>query len=171
MAIVLIGVPGAGKSTVGKLLAEELKLDFIDTDQVIEQQAGKSISDIFIQDGEAVFRKIEKQVIAQALQADDVVVSLGGGALIDEETRQSVKQRKAIWLQAGLTQAVDRVGMNRNRPLLLGNVRGQLADLMAAREPLYVECAWFAVDTNELNPSQVVEVIVEELNKVNYANN
>lgn len=161
MATVLIGVPGAGKSTVGKLLADLLGANFIDTDQVIEQEAGKSISDIFIQDGEPIFRRMEKEVIAKALTRGSDVVSLGGGALMDAETRELVKAQNTFWLQAGLSQAVDRVGMNKNRPLLLGNVRGQLADLMAAREPLYIECSKHVVDTNELSAEEVASKIYE----------
>ena len=165
MPIVLIGVPGAGKSTVGKILAEKLNLDFIDTDLVIEQQAGKSISDIFVQDGEPVFRSLEKQVVAKAISSEDCVVSVGGGALMDSQTREIVKKQECVWLQAGLSQAVDRVGMNKNRPLLLGNVRGQLADLMTAREPLYIECAKHVVDTNNMTPDQVVAQIIETVGK------
>ena len=161
MSIVLIGVPGAGKSTVGKLLAEQLGSEFIDTDVVIEQEAGKSISDIFIQDGEPHFRQLEKEVIARALLNEDAVISLGGGALMDPNTRELVKAQECFWLQAGLSQAVDRVGMNKNRPLLLGNVRGQLADLMAAREPFYIECAKHVVDTNELSAEQVATEIFQ----------
>ena len=165
MPIVLIGVPGAGKSTVGKLLAEKLNLDFVDTDLVIEKQAGKSISDIFVQDGEPVFRALEKQVVADAISNANCVVSVGGGALMDVDTRQIVKGQECVWLQAGLSQAVDRVGMNKNRPLLLGNVRGQLADLMAAREPLYIECAKHVVDTNNMTADQVVQEIIEMVGK------
>lgn len=165
MPIVLVGVPGAGKSTVGHLLAEKLNLNFVDTDLVIERQAGKSISDIFIQEGESVFRELEKQVVADAISNDDCVVSVGGGALMDAGTRELVKKQECVWLQAGLSQAVDRVGMNKNRPLLLGNVRGQLADLMAAREPLYIECAKHVVDTNNMTPVQVVEQIIETVGK------
>lgn len=165
MPIVLIGVPGAGKSTVGKLLAEKLNLDFVDTDLVIEQKAGKSISDIFVQDGEPAFRALEKQVVADAISNANCVVSVGGGALMDVDTREIVKDQECVWLQAGLSQAVDRVGMNKNRPLLLGNVRGQLADLMAAREPLYIECAKHVVDTNNMTADQVVQEIVGMVGK------
>jgi shikimate kinase len=163
--IVLVGVPGAGKTTVGKLLAKELAVEFFDSDQVIEARSGKSVSDIFTQDGEPVFRQIEHDVIAELLGSSNAVLALGGGSLGNDDTRAKVKGAKAVWLVAGLAQAVDRVGMNRNRPLLLGNVRGQLADLMAAREPLYKEVASIAVDTSKLTPSEVVAEIVSELNK------
>ena len=161
--IVLVGVPGAGKTTVGKLLAKELSLKFFDSDQVIEERAGKSVSDIFTQDGEPAFRKLEHEVIIDLLESDEVVLALGGGSLGNDETRAKVKSASAVWLVAGLAQAVDRVGMNRNRPLLLGNVRGQLADLMAAREPFYKEVASIAVDTSKLIPAEVVAEIVSKL--------
>ena len=164
--IVLVGVPGAGKTTVGKLLAKNLGIDFFDSDQVIESRAGKSVSDIFTQDGEPAFRKLEHDVIVELLDANNVVLALGGGSLGNDETRAKVKDATTVWLVAGLAQAVDRVGMNRNRPLLLGNVRGQLADLMAAREPFYKEVAAIAVDTSKLIPSEVVTEIVSELGKI-----
>ena len=164
--IVLVGVPGAGKTTVGKLLAKELGREFFDSDQVIESRAGKNVSDIFTQDGEPAFRKLEHDVIVELLGSSNAVVALGGGSLGNDETRARVKDATAVWLVAGLAQAVDRVGMNRNRPLLLGNVRGQLADLMAAREPFYREVAAIAVDTSKLIPSEVVTEIVSELGKI-----
>ena len=164
--IVLVGVPGAGKTTVGKLLAKNMGRDFFDSDQVIESRAGKSVSDIFTQDGEPAFRKLEHDVIVELLDSNNVVLALGGGSLGNDETRAKVKEATTVWLVTGLAQAVDRVGMNRNRPLLLGNVRGQLADLMTAREPLYKEVAAIAVDTSKLIPSEVVTEIVSELGKI-----
>jgi len=164
--IVLVGVPGAGKTTVGKLLAKELGLDFLDSDQVIETRSGKSVADIFTQDGEPAFRQIEHDVIIDLLDSSNTVLALGGGSLGNDDTRAKVKKAETVWLVAGLAQAVDRVGMNRNRPLLLGNVRGQLADLMAAREPLYKEVAKVAVDTSKLIPSEVVAEIVAEFKKI-----
>jgi shikimate kinase len=165
-AIVLVGVPGAGKTTVGRLLAKELGLEFFDSDQVIEARAGKSVADIFTQDGEPAFRQIEHDVVIELLDSPNAVVALGGGSLGNDETRAKVKSSSAVWLIAGLAQAVDRVGMNRNRPLLLGNVRGQLADLMAAREPFYKEVAAIGVDTSRMIPNEVVSAIVSELKKI-----
>ena len=164
--IVLVGVPGAGKTTVGKLLAKELGRDFFDSDQVIEARAGKSVSDIFTQDGEPAFREIEHDVIVDLLESNNAVLALGGGSLGNDETRAKVKDATAVWLVTGLAQAVDRVGMNRNRPLLLGNVRGQLAVLMAAREPWYKEVAAIGVDTSKLIPTEVVTEIVSELKRI-----
>lgn len=158
--IVLVGVPGAGKSTVGKLLAEQLGRKFFDSDIEIESRLGKSVSDIFTQDGELAFRETEAQVISELLTKDDLVVSLGGGSLLNEVTRELVKSNNAVWLAVNLAGAVSRVGLNRNRPLLLGNVRGQLADLMQAREPLYAEVATHKVDTSAMSASEVVTAII-----------
>lgn len=162
-ALVLVGVPGAGKSTVGKLLAEALNIPFVDTDASIEERAGKSVSDIFINDGEPAFRELEASVIADELKGSAAVLSLGGGALGSEQTRALLQEHTVIWLQTSLAQAVARVGMNRNRPLLLGNVRGQLAELMTAREPVYRDAATIAIDTSELSPAEVVAAIVAQL--------
>lgn len=159
--IVLVGVPGAGKSTVGKLLADELGREFFDSDVEIETRLGKSVSDIFTQDGEATFRENEAEVIAELLAQDKRVVSLGGGSLLNASTRALVSSSTVIWLVVNLAGAVSRVGLNRNRPLLLGNVRGQLADLMQAREPLYVEVATYRVDTSEMSASDVVTAIID----------
>jgi len=158
--IVLVGVPGAGKSTVGKLLADQLGRAFFDSDIEIESRLGKSVSDIFTQDGEATFRTCEAQVIGDLLAQDDLVISLGGGSLLNDQTRQLVQKSTVVWLGVNLAGAVSRVGLNRNRPLLLGNVRGQLADLMQAREPLYEEVATHKVDTSEMSASEVVTAII-----------
>jgi len=162
-AFVLVGVPGAGKSTVGRLLSQRLNIPFVDTDEAIEVRAGKTVSDIFIDEGEAAFRALETQTIADELQTNSVVLALGGGALGSADTRERLHGHIVIWLQATLSQAVGRVGMNRNRPLLLGNVRGQLSELMAAREPIYREAATLIVDTSELTPAQVVDVIISQI--------
>lgn len=168
-SVVLIGVPGAGKSTIGELLAAHLGMDFIDSDHVIEERAGKAISDIFTTDGEPAFRALEAQTIADVLSGPDAIVSLGGGALGNESTRELVKSHTVLWLQTGLAQAVDRVGLNRNRPLLLGNVRGQLAALMTAREPIYREAADVVVDTSELSIEQVTQAALAALAEVGIA--
>lgn len=164
--IVLIGVPGAGKTTIGELIAAHLGRTFTDSDHVIEARAGKPISDIFTQDGEATFRELEAQVIADLLTQESQVVSLGGGALGNAETRALVANHIVLWLETGLSQAVERVGMNRNRPLLLGNVRGQLSSLMTAREPIYREAAKIVVNTSDLTIAEVTHVSMVELAKI-----
>lgn len=161
--VILVGVPGAGKTTVGKILAQQLGVNFSDSDHIIEERAGKPISDIFTQDGEPAFRSLESQVIAEYVAQGSGVLALGGGAVQDESTRDVIANHDVVWLSAGLSQAVDRVGMNKNRPLLLGNVRGQLADLMAKRIPLYESVAKFTIDTNDLSPNQVADAIVEQI--------
>jgi shikimate kinase len=165
-AIVLVGVPGAGKTTVGRLLAKMLQTTFVDSDQVIEARAGKSVADIFTQDGEPAFRSLEHEVVVELIATGSGVVALGGGALGNLDTRKKVSEATAVWLVAGLAQAVERVGMNRNRPLLLGNVRGQLSDLMTAREPIYREVADVVVDTSKLTPNEVAAQIVLDLDKL-----
>lgn len=162
-AVVLVGVPGAGKSTVGKALAERLGEPFTDIDELVEQRAGKAISQIFIDDGEPAFRALEAAAIADVLSESCGVVALGGGALGNEDTRARVAGHTVVWLKANLATAVDRVGLNQNRPLLLGNVRGQLSDLMSKREPIYEAAATVSVDTSALTVEQVVDAVAEQL--------
>lgn len=161
--LVLIGVPGAGKSTVGREVALRLGREFIDIDDVIVERAGKPISDIFTDDGEPAFRALEEDVIAHVLEEGDSVVALGGGALGSPATRERVKGHTVVWLQADLPHAVARVGLNRNRPLLLGNVRGQLADLMQRREPVYRDAATVTVDTSGLTVPEVADRVISEV--------
>ena len=164
MSIVLIGIPGAGKSTVGAALARHLGTTFMDIDADIEQRIGKPIADIFTEDGEAAFRLLEAQHIATVLSNDTCgVVALGGGALGNESTRNTVANHRTVWLQADLPTAVARVGLNRNRPLLLGNVRGQLASLMERRIPVYEAAADVVVDTSGLSVDDVVARVAQAL--------
>ena len=157
--IVLVGAPGSGKSTVGALLAERLGVSFRDADAVIAERAGKSIADIFTDDGEAAFRALEEQVTAE-LVALQGVLSLGGGAVLSASTRAALRGLRVIWLRVGLTQSVKRVGLDTARPLLLGNVRGQLLKLLNERAALYAEVATDVVDTDDTTPAQVVEMIM-----------
>ncbi len=123
--IVLVGAPGSGKSTVGALLAERLGVAFRDVDAVIVGRTGKSIADIFTDDGEATFRVLEEQITTELLPLAGVL-SLGGGAVLSATTRAALRDHRVVWLKVGLAQAVKRVGLDTARPLLLGNVRGQL---------------------------------------------
>lgn len=144
---ILVGAPGAGKSTVGRRVAERLNVPFLDTDQAIEAKAGMSVADIFINQGEPEFRALEESVVAEAIAHSTGIVSLGGGALLSEATRNLVKDCTVIWLQVTASDAASRVGMTGSRPLLLGNVRGTLMKLLEERTPLYEEVADLIVDT------------------------
>lgn len=146
--VVLVGPPGAGKSTVGRLVAAELGVPFRDTDADVEAVAGKPISEIFVDDGEAAFRALEAEAVATALDTCDGVLSLGGGAVMSDATRALLAGRVVVFLDVSLADAVRRVGLNRDRPLLLGSPRSQLMRLMDARRPLYLEVASAVVDAS-----------------------
>jgi shikimate kinase len=162
---VLVGAPGAGKSTVGRRIAGKLGVDFADSDALVEVRAGKPVADIFVSDGEVAFRDLERTEIAEALVNFDGVLSLGGGAVLDDSTRAALLDHRVIWLQVDLTNATQRVGMNSARPLLLGNVRGTMLAMLDARTPLYEEVADHRIDTSGRSIKEVVAeavAIVEE---------
>jgi shikimate kinase len=143
--LVLVGPPGAGKSTIGKLVGKRLALPLRDTDSDVEAQAGKPIAEIFVDDGEPAFRAMEKAAVADALAHHEGILSLGGGAILDPETRALLRNHTVVFLDVSLAQASRRVGFNRDRPLLLGNPRGQLMKLMEARRTYYLEVATVTV--------------------------
>jgi shikimate kinase len=153
--VVMVGPPGAGKTTVAEGLARELVVPFRDTDQDIEAREAMSVQDIFIDHGEAHFRELEEKAVAAALAEHDGVLALGGGAVLSAATRELLKLHRVIFLDVSLPAAVARVGMNANRPLLLGNVRAQLKNLMDQRRPLYAEVARFTIVTDDLDVAQV----------------
>jgi len=155
--VVLVGPPGAGKSTVAEELATRLGVTVRDTDSDIEAATGSSVQDIFIDRGEAEFRALEEEAVARALADDDGVLALGGGAVLSDRTRQRLRDHRVIFLDVGLTTAVRRVGLGTGRPLLLGNVRAQLKQLMDARTVLYREVADLTVLTDDLDPGQVAD--------------
>lgn len=156
---VLVGAPGAGKSTVGRVLAGVLGVGFRDTDRDIEDSAGKSVSDIFIDEGEDHFRGLETAAVAAALADHDGVLALGGGAILDAGTRARLAGHRVIWLRIDLPSAAKRVGLARDRPLLAMNPRAHLRELLAARAPLYAEVASHTVETSDYS----VAVIVDQL--------
>jgi shikimate kinase len=158
-ACVLVGVMGAGKTTVGELLAAELGKGFRDTDVDIEAAAGKPISEIFIDEGEAHFRTLERAAVAAALASFDGVLALGGGAILAEETRALLAGHAVVYLSVGLTDAVKRVGLGAGRPLLAVNPRATLKHLMDQRRPLYEEVATIAVSTDGRTPEEIVDEI------------
>jgi shikimate kinase len=160
--VVIVGAPGSGKSTVGALLAEQLGTTFADVDAVIEAEAGKSIAEIFAEDGEAAFRVLE-EVATKRLLANPGVLSLGGGAVLSAATRAELLGQRVVWLQVSVPVAMKRVGIDKARPLLFGNVRGRLIKLLNERIPLYAEVATEVVDTNERTPAEVVASIVSDM--------
>lgn len=161
--VVLVGVPGSGKTTVGGALAERLGVALRDTDRDIERTAGKPIPDIFVDDGEPHFRALERAAVAAAVAEHDGVLALGGGAVIDEGTRALLREQPVAWLQVSAAGGAKRVGLDVPRPVLLGNVRGRLAALVAERSPLYAEVATITVETDSRTPAEVAEAIIEGL--------
>lgn len=153
--VVLVGPPGSGKSTVGRLLAGRLGAEFRDTDADVEGEAGMAISDLFVEHGEPHFRELERAAIARALAEHAGVLALGGGAILDAGTRAGLGSHAVAFLDVGLPAAAKRVGFETSRPLLLGNVRGQLKQLLDARRPLYAEVATWRVETDDRTPEEV----------------
>lgn len=158
-SVVIVGAPGAGKSTVGRRLARRWGVPFRDSDQMVEAEAGKSVADIFVDEGEPAFRARERDVIARALDDPHGVLSLGGGAVLDAQTRARLVDVPCVWLRVGVSEAARRVGLNASRPLLLGNVRGTLIALLDERTPLYDEVATWTVDTDGRTVDEVVDAV------------
>jgi shikimate kinase len=154
---------GAGKSTVGALLADAWGVPVRDTDADIEALEGRSISDIFVDSGEAHFRDLERKAVAEALATHDGVLSLGGGAVLDPGTRDLLAGHPVVFLKVGLAEAVKRVGLGSSRPLLLGNVRSRIKALLDERTPVYESVATLTVDTDGRTPEDVVATIREAL--------
>ena len=163
--IVLIGPMGAGKTTVGGLVAARLGTSVRDTDHDVEAAAGRSISEIFVDDGEAAFRTLERAAVADALATHDGVLALGGGAVLDPGTRDLLVGHDVVFLRVGLSDAVKRVGLGTARPLLLGNVRGRIKTLLDERTPVYESVATLVVDTDGRTPEDVAEEIVTALTR------
>ena len=160
--LVVLGPPGAGKTTVGQLLAERLGVPFRDVDDDIVALAGKSISDIFTSDGEPVFRAMEEQAVADGLKTHEGVLALGGGAVLSAATRQLLAGHTVVFLNVGMAEGVKRTGLSNARPLLTGmNPRATFKALLDARLPLYREVATIEVATDQLGPEQVVDAVLE----------
>ena len=153
--VVLVGTMGAGKTTVGELLAEAWGVPFRDTDRDIEATEGRSVSDIFVEDGDDYFRAREREAVALALREHDGVLALCGGALLDPATREALAGHRVVFLRVGLSAAADRVGLGVSRPLLLGNIRGRIKQLIDERTPVYESVASHEVTTDGLEAEEV----------------
>lgn len=161
--LVLVGPPGAGKSTIGRLVAQRLGVSFADTDDLVELRSGRTIADIFIDDGEPAFRDLERAAVAYLLAAEQGVVSLGGGAVLDPRTEGDLRARTVVFLDVGIADAATRVGFATSRPLLSVNPRAQWTALMAARRPVYERVSTYRVDTAGREPDDVAAEVVEQL--------
>ncbi len=157
--VVLVGPMGAGKTTVGELLAARWGVQVRDTDADIVAAQGREISDIFVDDGEAAFRALERDAVARALAEHHGVLSLGGGAVLDPGTRDLLAGHTVVFLSVGLGDAVKRVGLGTSRPLLMGNVRGRIKALLDERTPVYESVATHTVDTDGRTPDEVAAEI------------
>ena len=164
--VVLIGPPGAGKSTIGKALAKEIATEFIDSDSEIERITGKKISDIFVEEGEAVFRKTEVEVVTALLDGFEGVIALGGGAPINTQIQEALTgvDFPVIFIDVSISQAANRIGFNKDRPLLLINPRQQWMNLMSERRPIYEKLASQTVNSDSQKPHEVAKLISEKLN-------
>jgi len=165
--LILIGPPGAGKSSIGRQLSKVLEVPFRDTDVLVEEKAGKKISDIFVADGESAFRKIEREVVLKEISTGNGVLALGGGSVLDEEVAEKLESLKSnvIYLEVSISNAAPRVGFNKDRPLLAVNPRQQWLNLMEKRKPIYERLCGVKVSTDNKKPNEVVAEIRELMNR------
>ena len=145
---------------MGKEVAAMLKLSHIDTDQLIEEKSGKRISDIFLDDGEPAFRRMEREIVLEVLQRDNSVISLGGGSVIDSEVADKLRvEPNVIYLEVSISNAAPRVGFNAERPLLVANPRQQWLKLMEDRKPIYEGLGRKRISTDNRKPKEIAREI------------
>ncbi|MFI1164000.1 shikimate kinase [Streptomyces sp. NPDC020801] len=152
---------GVGKSTVGQLLADRLGVGYRDTDDDIVVAQGRTIAEIFVDEGEETFRAVEKDAVRRALAEHDGVLALGGGAILDEDTRALLAGLRVVYLSMDVEEAVRRTGLNAARPLLAVNPRKQWRELMEARRHLYEEVATAVVATDGRTPEDVTQSVLD----------
>jgi shikimate kinase len=165
-AIVLIGPPSAGKTSVGSLLAAELGVPFADTDDLVAAAAGKPVGDIFVEDGEQVFRELERGAVARGLDAvgpEGGVLALGSGAVLDPDVRRMLAGQVIIFLEAGFATVAKRTGMDRPRVVIPGNPRGRLRAMLEERRPVYAGLASVTVATDDMAPEEVAADLAKRL--------
>lgn len=161
--VVLVGPPGAGKSTIGRRLARALNADLVDSDELIENATGKACGEVFSELGEPAFRELEALHVAEALNHGGVV-SLGGGAVLTESTRQLLKEHDVVWIDVSVAEGVRRTAGERTRPVLAADDPVEhYRNLLETRRPLYEEVSTFRVRTNSRSPQQVVAEILHHL--------
>jgi shikimate kinase len=161
--IVLVGVPGAGKTAVGARVADVLGVAFRDTDADIVSATGREIAEIFVDEGEEQFRRLEEEAVARALTEHRGVLALGGGAVTRPVTRERLRGQRVVHLVVSAAAAARRVGLARERPVLALNPRATLTRLLAERAPLYAEVATTSVDTDQRDPDEIAAEIVRRV--------
>jgi shikimate kinase len=157
---VFVGTMGAGKTSVGQAVARLLGVPFADTDAIIESTAGKPIPEIFFDDGEDAFRALERSTVAAALADFDGILALGGGAIMNDETRALLAHHTVIWLSVELSDAVKRVGLGAGRPMLAINPRATMKFLLDQRKPLYASVATHTVATDGREVGDIAAEVV-----------
>ncbi|MEU6006396.1 shikimate kinase [Streptomyces sp. NPDC047453] len=161
--VVLVGPMGVGKSTVGRMLADRLGIAYRDVDDDIVAEQGRTIAEIFVDEGEPFFRAVEKEAVRRALAGHDGVLALGGGAILDPDTRALIARLPVLYLSMDVEEAVRRTGLNVARPLLAVNPRKQWRELMEARRHLYEEVATAVVPTDGRTPEEVTQAALGAL--------
>ena len=164
--IILVGMMGAGKTTIGKLLSNKLGFDFIDLDKIIEERSGVKINTIFEIEGEVGFRERELQVLSDSIEKDQVIISTGGGIVTNEKSRARLIKNNAliIYLKANLQTLFNRLKNDNSRPILnVDNKEQVIEKILEQREPLYKELADMVVDTSHMKSIDVVKFIINKM--------
>jgi shikimate kinase / 3-dehydroquinate synthase len=160
MVAVLVGFMGAGKTTVGHIVAERLGQPFVDSDVLIEQRAGRTIRDIFAAEGETYFRELEHATVAELVQGEDAVIALGGGAVMDPRTRTVLRDARVVYLRVDYDEAMSRVGGDAGRPMLH---RPDLGEVFRRRQPVYEELSVLTIDTAGRGPDAIAREVLAGL--------